>query len=377
MHHQFAAQAYTGGMKSLSQMEQYLASLVAIASTADNPEACRQVVAVMKDHAVAHGMHVQEWSDNGLPILLATTRQTLRPKVLFVLHGDVVDGPETLFTMRRDGGRLCGRGVWDMKFALAGSMALLDTLGPKLHEYDIGWLITSDEETRNHNVKYALKQGVSADCAVILDGGEDWQLEAASKGVWCTTVTVTGVASHGSRPWEGESASMALHAMLSEVLKLFEGQGPYTDTVNISRLHAGKAHNQVPDTASVTLDIRTMDADHMAEKQAAVTKIYDAYRAMWEVEVYMQPLKHDLDNAYLQAYDESARRLTRLASAPVLSYGGSDASDFTTHDIPCVVTRPKGGGHHADGEWIDRDSLNLFVPIFRDFLAQTAELTGR
>lgn len=364
--------SYTNCMTALTGLEQKLADLIVLQSTAENVTAIEQVVNRVGAHADRHGMHVTEWKDGRLPVLLATTQLTLQPRVLFVVHSDVVHGAAQQFRMRHDGKRLYGRGVWDMKFALAGYMELLDALGPELGQYDFGILITSDEESRNQNVRFAFKQGVSTQCAVVLDGGEDWQLEAASKGVWCTTVTITGVASHGSRPWEGESATMALHRMLAEIMALFEGQGPYTDTLNISRLHAGKAHNQVPDTAYATLDIRTMNAQQMAKQQAAVTKIYKKYHASWEVEMYMQPLTHDMDNDFIQAFDDSARAVTRLSSAPVLSHGGSDASDFMSKGIPCAVTRPKGGGHHADGEWIDRESLALFVPIVQSFLHETA-----
>lgn len=317
-------------------------------------------------------MHVQEWSDGGLPILLATTQKTLRPKVLLVMHTDVVDASDAQFTMQSDSERLYGRGVWDMKYAIAGAMELLEAIGPRLSEYDIGFLLTSDEETRNHNVAYAFEQGVSAACTIIPDGGEDWQLEAAAKGSWCTTATVAGVASHGSRPWEGESASFALHSMLAEIMLLFEGQGPYTDTLNISRLSAGKAQNQLPDFASATLDVRAMNMTTLTEKQTAIKKIYDKYGASWELDVYMQPLVHNMENAFLQAFDDSARLVTNLPSAPVLSHGSSDAADFMKRDIPCIVTRPKGGGHHAGGEWIDRESLALFVPIMKHFLERVA-----
>lgn len=360
----------------LTSLEQKLAELVALRSTPDNVPACREIIARFRGCAEAYGLHVREWSDGGLPILLATTRPTLQPKLLIVMHTDVVDASEGQFTMHSDRERLYGRGVWDMKYAIAASMELLETIGPRVSEYDAGFLLTSDEETRNHNVAYAFEQGVSAACAVIPDGGEDWQLEAAAKGVWCTTATVMGVASHGSRPWEGESASFALHTMLAEIMLLFDGQGPYTDTLNISRLHAGKAHNQLPDLASATLDVRAMNTATMTEKQSAITKIYDRYKASWEVEVYMQPLVHNLENAFLQAFDDSARTETHLPSAPVLSHGGSDASDFMKRDVPCIVTRPKGGAHHAEGEWIDRESLALFVPIMKRFLDQAARVPG-
>jgi succinyl-diaminopimelate desuccinylase len=357
---------------SLTSVERTLQELVAIRSTTDNRAANRQLFGYVQNRLKRHGMHVVELDDDGYGILLATSRRTKSPKVLLVAHADVVPAPDELFATEVETKALRGRGVWDMKFAIAGYLELVGVLKTAVPDYDFGIAITSDEETRNRNVAYLLRHGYAPKSAVLLDGGQEWQLERAAKGAWTTTVTVSGKTAHGSRPWEGVSASMLLLDLLADVRKLFTSEGPETDTLNISLLSAGTAQNQIPAQAGACLDIRVMNQTSLEFLQDKVAAIYRHYKAQWETTVLLRPAMHDLENAYYRAFIASASAEAKAPERATLSFGASEASSFLEAGIPCIVTRPLGGGHHADTEWVDRKSLNHIVPILQAYLQAVA-----
>jgi succinyl-diaminopimelate desuccinylase len=107
-----------------------------------------------------HGMHVQRHNSNGFPSLIATSRDTTCPKVLLQAHLDVVPADPTFYSLQEKGGKLYGRGSFDMKFAAACYIALVRSLGATLQDYSFGIMFTSDEEIGGKNgVNYLLNNG--------------------------------------------------------------------------------------------------------------------------------------------------------------------------------------------------------------------------
>ncbi len=320
------------------------------------------------------GLHTVRRSYDGYDLLVATTQLTKTPKVMLAAHCDVVPARDEDFMLHEKDGLLFGRGVWDMKYAIAGYMVLADRLQDRLTDYDFGIMITSDEETQSNGVTHLLEDGFIPKSAVLLDGGDDWQLESAAKGAWYVGITVNGKAAHGSRPWTGKSASFKMLELLREVQKLFENAGPNTNTLNISKIQTGEAPNQLPGQATAVLDIRLMNSGEYERIKKAVQAICDKYEAEYSVITYFPCIQHDLDNPFLKQFALSVENVTGIKGAGVLSYGASDAAYFLSRGIPCATTRPTGGGHHSGKEWMDKSSFCQLPDILSDYIEKTARV---
>ncbi|HVV67081.1 MAG TPA: M20/M25/M40 family metallo-hydrolase [Candidatus Saccharimonadales bacterium] len=359
-------------------LEEILGELVAIPTVTSNVEANRQLIEYVRRELAKANMHIKILRDGERDILVATTRHTNSPEVLLVAHGDVVPASDNaLFKLRSDEHKLYGRGVLDMKFAIAAYMEVVKKLTADLQSYDFGIAVTTDEEASNHNVVYLLEQGYSPKSVVLLDGGDAWQLESAAKGAWTVKLTVHGRGAHGSQPWAGDSASFKLLSLLDEIKALFAEHKPHTDTLNISMLAAGQAVNQIPDKASAVLDVRVVNEASLRRLQQKIGSICDRYNAEQAVSALLPPLEHDLSNHYLQTFAEVTQEVTGQLSAPMLSYGASEAAHFKQRNIPCVVTAPAGGGRHGDDEWVSRQSLNFAVPILVNYLRAVAHIGAK
>lgn len=350
-----------------------LERLVELPTVSGNVAAADEGLDFIDAYLTARGMTVRRFDQDGFGALVATVRPTLTPAVMLTAHLDVVPGPEHLFTLERDGGRVVGRGVFDMKGAIAAYLALIDELGPDLPRYDVGVMITTDEETRDLGVKLLLQdEGYRPRVAVLPDGGDHWQLEEVAKGAWRVRVSTYGIAVHGSRPWSGQSASMKLLDLLGDIRRRFPVEEPHVDTLNISFLRAGTAPNQLPDQAEAVLDIRVMGPAELAAVERDVAEICGRHGADLELLVLFPPVRHDLSDPLLAEFARSVERVVGTVCGSCISYGSSDAAQYAAIGVPCAVTRPVGGGHHGDDEWVDLTSLAQLVPVLRDYLGKIA-----
>lgn len=357
----------------MSPQEKILQDLVALDTQKDNREIIRSAHTYVKNQLSNLPLSVKTFDDDGKPISVFTSQETFEPLIFFVCHIDVLPAPKSMLNMHvTPEGRLLGRGTWDMKFALAGIICLMQDIGHNLSDYNFGLAITSDEETDNHNMRYILEKGYKPHCVIILDGGQDWQLESGAKGCWTVKVVATGESAHGSRPWEGDSATLKIIRALSHFQLYFQKQGPTTPTLNVSIIKGGDAPNKIPDYAEAILDIRYITPQDLTDIRTYIKTFCSQHQLRLNTLVEIAPIKHDLNNPYLLQYNKIISELTGKIAKPTLSQGASDAAICLEYDIPTIVTRPVGGGHHTNNEWLDRKSYSLFPQIFKPYIKTMA-----
>lgn len=316
---------------------------------------------------------------NGFPSLIMTTRNTMTPRLWLQAHIDVVPASEEMFEARFDGNRFVGRGAFDMKFAIACYLQLVQELGKQVSQYDFGMMITSDEETGGqHGVKALLDQGYRSEATFLPDGGKDWQFVSASRGIWHLRATCKGESQHGARPWLGKNAIVKLMRFTEELLEFFPKEpcnieNHFHNSMNVSTVSGGTAMNQIPDLAEAQYDIRYVVEDYQKLNawMDAVLKKYPEIRI--ETLATGKGYQVDRQNPYFLVYQQC---LTKHGVTPSfeITHGSSDARYFAEYDIPVIVLRPVGGGHHSADEWIDLGELEKFYQVLRDFVQETTLL---
>lgn len=317
------------------------------------------------------GLEPTRYSSNGFESLVATTQKTKHPKLFLQAHLDVVPADTSMFALRRDGRRLIGRGAYDMKYAAACFLLLVEELGDSLKDYDFGLMFTTDEEADGTNgVKYLLDQGYGCELALIPDGGDNWRLETAAKGGWAVQATARGKTAHGSRPWEGDNAIDKLMAFVAKAQALVPEQAHTGTTMVLSKISGGETHNQVPDEACATFDIRFMQT-------ADGAMIRQRFRSLAEstgIELFdvtdIPPIELDLTLPAVAEWERTVSSVRGNASdGYALSFGASDARYFAGKNIPSIVTRPDGGGHHSADEWIDETGMYDFYECIKQYVS--------
>lgn len=364
----------------VNNMESMLRDLVGMRTLTGEYDENHAALEYIDNYLSERALHVKRFEYNRYESMVATTQRTLKPKIMFVMHIDVVPGPSRLFKLREKDGKYFGRGTFDMKFAIPPALKMIDDLyrHEKLHKYDFGLMITSDEEVGGfEGVERLIKEGYIPDVVVVPDGGDNWKLETFCKGLWLIAMTAKGKNAHGSRPWEGESANAKLIDTLQEVRALFTGKNHSDSTLTLAMIHGGNAINQVADEATANLDMRfgsQSDVDTIIPKIRNICKKNEVFI---DDEIFSKPVINSLSSPKIASFAKSVQKVTGSKPDEVISHAGTDARHFAAVGVPCAIVRPPGGNLHGPGEWVSKEGFFQLKDIFADYVEREARFKPR
>lgn len=363
---------HTTATTASTNLEAIFKKLIEFPTISDDLAANHAMLNYIAEFLEARGMYVQRFAPNAKAheTLTASTRpdNAKNPIVLLAAHGDVVTADASMFTLRKENGKYFGRGVFDMKFAIAGYLAAVDELKSELANYDFAIMITSDEELGGrdgiNSVREFVNDGYLPEVVVLPDGGEEWQLETASNGYMHFAFEAQGKTGHGSRPWLADNAVTRLTDALYHIRQHFKDHGPETDTINVATIKTSAVPaNQVPDYASAELSIRLRHPGRLAHWRKVIADICQEYRITAIERAGWEAITNDLDNAYVREFANLIEDVTGIQNKGFHSYAGSDARFFAEAGVPYANTYPMGGGHHSAQEWLAEESLIQFKEI--------------
>jgi glutamate carboxypeptidase len=199
-------------------------------------------------------------------ILKVSSAEPSNEKPILVLtHIDTVHPKGTLtgrLPFRRDGDRLYGPGLYDMKggayLAVAGYRALVRAGVPTARP--VVFLFTPDEEVGSPTSRQMIEEEAAKAAYVLVteparDGG---RIVTARKGVGRFTIATHGRPAHaGARHQDGRSA---IREMAHQILAI-EGMTDYARgiTTTVGLIKGGTAANVTPETCSAEIDLRVPD----------------------------------------------------------------------------------------------------------------------
>ncbi|WP_149537651.1 acetylornithine deacetylase [Siccirubricoccus phaeus] len=339
---------------------------------------------------------VQGWLESrGIPCRLLPTAEAGKAN-LYAMVGPAIPGGTALsahvdcvpvegqawladpFALRRQDGKLIGRGTSDMK----GFAACAITMMPRYAALDLArpvhLLLTHDEETTANGARTLapmLAELGPLPAACIVGEPTGMVPVIAHKGYASWDVTITGLSGHSSRA--GETAN-ALHAAAEGVAWLAregrrfaregrraEGFDPPFTTVHAGTLNAGTILNIVPDRADFTFEVRSVPGDDYRTVLAGFERHMEA--------VALAPLLPGGPRCAMRISPRSVlpacnlpedapltllvQRLTGRNSAGRVSYG-TEAGLYEGAGVPSIVCGP---GHiaqaHQPEEWIAESEI--------------------
>ncbi|NIN10291.1 MAG: ArgE/DapE family deacylase [Gemmatimonadales bacterium] len=306
------------------------------------------------------------------------------PTLMLYAHMDTVgvDGMTDPFAAIVRGGRLYGRGSYDMKGGLAaciGAAKALSHAGAQL-EGDVLVTAVADEEVASIGMSEVLLHH-SADAAIVTEP-TDLQVCLAHKGFCWIEVETEGRAAHGSRFEEGIDANMRMGRFLAELDHLERAlrSSPQHRLVGPPSLHAGVLRGGTGASiyaarCHLEIERRTIPGESEAE---AVAEVQDIVQRLTQADpTFKATVRPLLTREPFEATpDASIVRTVASATAEVLhrepAYVGisywMDAALLAAAGVATVVIGPAGAGAHADDEWVEMDS----VVQLADILARAA-----
>lgn len=365
------------------ELKTLLTQLVQMPTITGDQATCNAALDWVKLQLAGLPLHVSDITYKGYNASVLTTRRTKRPKVLLMAHLDVAPAPAKAFSLREHSGRYYGRGVFDMKFAVAAYIKVLRGLGAQLKHYDLGLMLNTEEEIAGgeNGAAQLAKAGWGGRAIINPDAIADWRIQSACKGILRYRITSHGQAGHGSRPWEFRNAVNLLMDYLNDLSARFTAEPCGDDqhahnTLNVGVFQGGYIANQVPASATADIDIRVMPGHTPADLEAVIHEVASSHpyiTTQWLAEG--NPVELDTGLAPVQLARTIIRDVTGTDPVFRLSHGSSEAPYFAELGMPVIMFGPPAHGHHGDNEWIDAKGVDQFAEIVRRFIEHEARVS--
>ena len=286
--------------------------------------------------------------------------------VLLLAHMDTVWSVESERrpVLRRDGEKLFGPGVFDMKSSLALMLFAFEAYARLGIEVDrrVVYLVTPDEEVGSGTSRDAIeREAAEASVALVLepplaDGG----IKTERKGVGVFRIEVRGREAHaGVNPGEGVNA---IHELALQIARLIEMNDSRREiTVNVGLAGGGIKDNVIPGNAWANIDFRALtvhDCNEIADKIKRLEPIISGAELIVEGEVNRPPMEETPASiALAKAAQEIAAELGVTLTTGKTG-GGSDGSFTAAKGVPTIDGLGlDGNGAHCLDEHVLLDRI--------------------
>jgi acetylornithine deacetylase/succinyl-diaminopimelate desuccinylase family protein len=364
-----------------------LADLVRIPSVnpvlaPDEPHGEGRIAVFIRDWLATRGLDARlEEVAPGRPNVVAEIAGGDGPALVFCGHIDTVGTAGMTippFEPRLEGGRLHGRGSFDMKGGVAAVLAAGVALargvgeGRPLHG-TVRLALVADEELTSLGADHFAAHHRAGGC--ILAEPTAGQLILAHKGfVWATVRTV-GRAAHGSR-WDlGKSAIGAMGRVIAaldahDAHELRTRSHPLVGpaSMHCALVQGGAGLSTYAPECVLRIERRTLPGESPDDVIAELRRVFRHAGETAEValDVARPPMSCDPRSRLANKVREAVRSVT--GSAPEEAGVGywTDAAIFAGAGIPALIYGPSGEGAHEAVEWVDVDSVLQSAEVYAE-----------
>lgn len=327
------------------------------------------------------GVHIARHEHENIPSVVISNGEAKHFDVLFVAHIDTVDGSDELFEGRIEEGKLFGRGTLDMKAFVATSLVVVRELIEEGFTGSIGVAVVTDEELGGvHGARHLVEDiGYTADTVLVPDDGEDvGTIIARTKHILQVRFDALGKESHACRPWDGVNAIRMLQSTYDaleesvQVLEPSRSSNPnstWVNSINLGTITGGLATNEVPEKASMTVDIRFVPpVTRKVIEHILATSCVEG--VSYIVTLEGPPTQIDTDDEVVKVYSDAIKN--NIGREPLFegSGGGTDARYFAYAGMRAIVHQGNGGDAQGGTEHVEVESLEALVKIQKEFITR-------
>jgi acetylornithine deacetylase len=327
------------------------------------------VAAAGRDWLASHG--VSAWLEEvapGRPNLVAEVGSGSGPTLVLCAHLDTVDTRGMAiapFEPRVEGGRLYGRGAYDMKCGVAAVMSALAALAVEPAAGRVLGALVADEEHASLGARHFVAHHAADAC--ILTEPSEGRLVLAHKGFVWIELRTHGRAAHGSRFDLGKSAIGRMARIVAALERFDEGElrrrGSHPllppPSLHCSMITGGSGLSTYAAECVAQIERRTVPGESEAQVVEEVRRVVAAAGEEAEVVVSLtrSPLACDPESAIARAVRAAATAVTAAAPEEIGVGYWMDAAVFADAGIPSVDYGPAGAGAHEAVEWVELASV--------------------
>jgi len=299
-------------------------------------------------------------------------------QILIITHLDTVfpEGEAARRPFRREGNRLYGPGVFDMKCGLLqGLYAMHAVVSHHQPKKNIVLLINTDEEIASRTSRrWIEEEAAKSDAVFVLEPalGADGKLKTARKGVGRFQISIDGVAAHSGI--DHRSGVSALEELAHQIIYL-QGLTDYAkgSTVNVGTASGGVAFNIVSPHAQAEAEIR-VELMEEAERLSQLIMGLSPKLEKTKIAVtggMVRPPMEATNNREL--FQDAVRIAARLGfELQECSTGGASDGNFTAAlGIPTLDgLGAVGSGAHTEDEYAELDQIVPRTTLLAELLKE-------
>jgi acetylornithine deacetylase len=276
---------------------------------------------------------------------------------------------------RLDGGRLFGRGTYDMKGSLAACMLATAEAARRGLRGDVVLTAVSDEEFASVGTE-AVAASIRADAAIVTEPTE-MQIAVAHRGFVCFEIETIGRAAHGSRPHLGIDAIAKMGRVLVGIEELDRELRAHptharlgSGSVHASLIEGGQEYSSYPARCLLQAERRTIPGETAELAEGEIRDILSAsgrddpeFAGEVRVVAAREPFEV-AEDAELVGVLRRCSASTGVDPEVVGVSFWADSALLAASGIPTVLFGPRGEGAHAEVEWVDVGDLERCVEIY-------------
>lgn len=338
-----------------------LTKLLSYKTYKDNTEEFSKLFKFIKDNY--SNLYIEEYRFNDKTSLVLSNTKSKDLDIIFCTHIDVVYAKDYSYKIKDN--NIYGRGTIDMKASVAVILTLLKYINT---DKKIGLFITSDEETSGNGAKELVKM-YNTKIAIVPDGGSNFELIIEEKGILQLELSINTKPAHASQLFNGENAIVKLMNIYDKIIEKYplpKNSKEYITSVNLSKLNGGLSNNQVPDYATMILDIRVVGKDKIDNIIKFIKKLDKDLKV--NVLIKGDTFKTNIKNKYVKQYIKASEKVLNKKLVYNTCESASDANFFYEANIPTVIMNPDGYYAHCDNEYVNIDSLEILYNIYVEFI---------
>ncbi len=321
------------------------------------------------------------------PIMHASFRPTAARRLAIVGHADTVFGLDHPFQqVVRDGDRLRGPGVADMKGGLVGVVRALAAIARHELAPDLGIdvIVNADEEIGSPGSAGALdraaQRATSGHALVVEPRLPDGTFAGSRPASANVALVVSGATAHAGRALaEGRNAVLGASRLAVTANALTGAR--HRLGVNVAAITGGGPLNAVPDRCVVRINLRCPSTDDL---QWAIDQI-DAHIETERTEHELDIVRHggihrpakpwtDASSALAEVVTAGAERLD-LPTGFTDTGGVCDGNNLTARGLAVVDTLGvAGAGIHTSDEFADMGQWAQNIALLTNTIASIPEL---
>ena len=301
---------------------------------------------------------------------------------LFQAHMDTVHekGVFGQPPVRIEEDRITGPGVIDCKGGIAIALLCMKALLENGFDKHVRLILTSDEEISNvlggeKEIQFIQNSAEGFPCALNCETAEGDEVVIARKAILKYRLDIKGVSGHSGKHYF--TSKNAILEAAHKIIALHEKSVPGGTTYSCNVIQGGKVLNVIPDSCSISLDIRAVTRKDMTEAMQAVEQIANTAFVpgtscnvtLLSTRPPMEKQSQTLD--VLNKLLGVCHKYNLGTLTPIEAGGGSDSCYTQAAGVPSICGIGASGGlQHTPKEYLNIASIPLRAKILAGFLLE-------